>query len=365
MADETIIENEKPQPKRSETGKPSTASTNQAKPAAANASGSKPKAGVIAGAAVAGAAAAGAAGVAFGASRPFQAFAKGFGEDESEPTAEEAQAAEAGNAQEAVAASSDSQESEVMFEDMQEADVSSDSLGASSAAGATTRVVGHGLDVATSVDDSMSFSEAFAAARHEVGAGGIFEWHGQTYGTYYENEWNHMSQADKDQYWADVHYTTSHMDDNMAEVQPEIPVEEEQGPYINDEGELVLTPENVIGEGDLDGDGIADIAIVDVDGNEIPDLLLDTTGDGQYDTLAQDVVVVNDEIVLPTGGVTDINGATVIDNCVDLDEDMEFECDDSDYDTTMEDNPDLDLLASNTIDPNIPIDNNMDMGQFV
>lgn len=67
------------------------------------------------------------------------------------------------------------------------------------------------MQVATSVDDSMSFSEAFAAARREVGAGGLFVWHGQTYGTYYKEEWDAMSEADKEEYWADVNHTTSHL----------------------------------------------------------------------------------------------------------------------------------------------------------
>ena len=73
------------------------------------------------------------------------------------------------------------------------------------------------MEVATSVDDSMTFSEAFAAARHEVGPGGLFTWHGHTYGTYYAEEWNAMSEDDKEQYWADVHETTSHLNENSAE----------------------------------------------------------------------------------------------------------------------------------------------------
>ena len=39
----------------------------------------------------------------------------------------------------------------------------------------------------------MSFGEAFAAARAEVGPNGVFEWNGGYYGTYYENEWADMS----------------------------------------------------------------------------------------------------------------------------------------------------------------------------
>lgn len=53
------------------------------------------------------------------------------------------------------------------------------------------------IDVADSVNDSMSFGEAFAAARAEVGPGGVFEWHGQTYNTYNAGEWNAMSDEQK------------------------------------------------------------------------------------------------------------------------------------------------------------------------
>lgn len=54
--------------------------------------------------------------------------------------------------------------------------------------------------MAHNVNDEMTFSEAFAAARAEVGPGGVFEWHGQLYGTYYAAEWDHMSQDEKDAY---------------------------------------------------------------------------------------------------------------------------------------------------------------------
>jgi hypothetical protein len=46
----------------------------------------------------------------------------------------------------------------------------------------------------------MSFNEAFAAARSEVGAGGVFEWRGQVYGTYYGDEWNAMTDEEKDDF---------------------------------------------------------------------------------------------------------------------------------------------------------------------
>ena len=76
---------------------------------------------------------------------------------------------------------------------------------------------GHTMEVSHSVDDSMSFSQAFAAARHDVGAGGLFVWHGHTFGTYYGNEWNAMSPEEKDQYWADVNHTTSGINEEIAQ----------------------------------------------------------------------------------------------------------------------------------------------------
>ena len=63
-----------------------------------------------------------------------------------------------------------------------------------------------GLHVAH-VDDSLSFSEAFAEAREQVGAGGVFEWHGKVYGTYYENEWNSMSAAERAEWQSKVDYS--------------------------------------------------------------------------------------------------------------------------------------------------------------
>ena len=53
-----------------------------------------------------------------------------------------------------------------------------------------------GLKVAT-VDDSMSFREAFESARAQVGAGGVFTWRGNIFNTYTADEWKAMSNDDK------------------------------------------------------------------------------------------------------------------------------------------------------------------------
>jgi hypothetical protein len=49
------------------------------------------------------------------------------------------------------------------------------------------------VPIAEGINDDMSFSQAFATAREEVGAGGVFFWHDGVYGTYYPNEWKGLS----------------------------------------------------------------------------------------------------------------------------------------------------------------------------
>lgn len=68
------------------------------------------------------------------------------------------------------------------------------------------------VSVATSVNDNMSFGEAFAAARAEVGAGGVFEWHGGIYNTYYEDEWASMSAADRAEFGSHFSWNDHHND---------------------------------------------------------------------------------------------------------------------------------------------------------
>ena len=90
--------------------------------------------------------------------------------------------------------------------------------------GETGEANAEGLQVAKGIDDNQSFGEAFAAAREEVGPGGVFHWRGGLYGTYTESEWNSMSQADRDAFNSQAvgeatgteadasHYTTTQHD---------------------------------------------------------------------------------------------------------------------------------------------------------
>ncbi len=55
-------------------------------------------------------------------------------------------------------------------------------------------------NISTSTSDDISFNEAFAAARAEMGSGGAFEWYGNLYSTYTEEEWGNMSDEQRDDY---------------------------------------------------------------------------------------------------------------------------------------------------------------------
>lgn len=97
-----------------------------------------------------------------------------------------------------------------------------------------------GLKVAT-VDDSMSFSQAFEAARAQVGAGGVFTWHGNIFNTYTADEWKAMSNDAKHQFAEQVkpQISASDIDTHqlVAHVAPEEGVNVQQEPSVSVEVE--------------------------------------------------------------------------------------------------------------------------------
>ena len=82
---------------------------------------------------------------------------------------------------------------------------------------------GESISLAHVDTTDMSFNEAFAAARAEVGSNGVFEWHGGYYGTYHSDEWAEKSDEFKQAFgshdWASEFETESIA---MAEVEVEL-----------------------------------------------------------------------------------------------------------------------------------------------
>lgn len=85
-------------------------------------------------------------------------------------------------------------------------------------------VVNEEIKVAQVTADN--FNDAFAQARAQVGAGGVFEYNGQLYGTYLEDEWNEMSTQERADYYnrvADAHPNyASHSTPSTHSGQPQV-----------------------------------------------------------------------------------------------------------------------------------------------
>lgn len=147
-------------------------------------------------------------------------------------------------------------------------------------------MVDSGMSWAHGVSDDMSYAEAFSAARAEVGPGGVFEWRGQLYGTYYGNEWDAMSPEERDDFnhhfsWSHE-TTTSAADSHMAEVDDDsdsIPEDDLLASVDDDE----IDP---IPDGDIDS--IPDGDLVPDDDDSIP-------GDDLIPEVDEDVDLISDD----------------------------------------------------------------------
>lgn len=144
------------------------------------------------------------------------------------------------------------------------------------------------------VSDNWTFSEAFDEARRQVGAGGVFSWHGGIYGTYYEHEWERMSDAQQSAFLRSIHPQVGVEQvraDLLDETHPDVVVninvnhfhgaqatqEEQYEPiFDNDDDVYILGHEyDVLGYGqvqghdavslDIDSDGVADVVLIDAD----------------------------------------------------------------------------------------------------
>ena len=209
------------------------------------------------------------------------------------------------------------------------------------------------VPVASSVSDDMSFSEAFAAARTEVGSGGVFEWHGNIYSTFTEEEWNGMTPEQRDEYGSHFSWhsdashdtaSTSHSSDTSNDAPTAEEVEVVAANNNNEQGNQdheVTTEEVEVAEvsqvnHDEDGnevlvsDGNDDIDVVDVepevevlgvvhddesganigglvvDGQEV--VLIDVDGDTTFDVMGADV---NGDQQLTQEEFVDISGQNI------------------------------------------------------
>jgi hypothetical protein len=148
------------------------------------------------------------------------------------------------------------------------------------------------ISIAESVNDDMTFDEAFAAARAEVGAGGAFEWRGGVYGTYYAEEWESMSAEEKAEFGDQFEFIAADeaepepidvtVDELLAAEDEVVAVPE---PAVDPEPEIEVEVDNVYHVEDAHGNEASFIEVA-VDGEDVH--LVDEDGDGVIDVMVYD-----------------------------------------------------------------------------
>ena len=172
------------------------------------------------------------------------------------------------------------------------------------------------VSVASSVSDDMSFSEAFTAARTEVGSGGVFEWHGIIYSTFTEDEWNGMTAEQIDEYGSHFSWhsdnsstetassTHSSTSSHSAHATDEVEVSEvTQASHTEEVAVVDVDPEVEVLGVVHDEESGANIAGLAVDGQEV--VLIDVNGDETFDVMGADV---NGDQQLSQDEIVDISG---------------------------------------------------------
>lgn len=155
-----------------------------------------------------------------------------------------------------------------------------------------TVYIDESVSIAENVNDDMSFDEAFAAARAEVGAGGAFEWRGGVYGTYYAEEWESMSAEEKAEFGDQFEFVAAEDDelepidvtvDELLAAENEVVAVPE--PAVDPEPEIEVEVDNVYHVEDAHGNE-ASFVDVEVGGEDV--LLIDEDGDGVIDVMVYD-----------------------------------------------------------------------------
>ena len=179
--------------------------------------------------------------------------------------------------------------------------------------GETSHTLENGLQVAA-VNDDLSCGEAFAQARAEVGPGGVFHWHGGIYNTYTAAEWNAMSVEQKHDFAQQVkpevsvdeistptdanthvvveHHVYHHEEapataevHQAAETTGDVQIASQQSSGSSDDDVHIVGYGSVDGHTavtlDIDNDGAADVAIIDINDNhdlDSQDVIVDAEG---------------------------------------------------------------------------------------
>lgn len=151
------------------------------------------------------------------------------------------------------------------------------------------------------VTDDMTFGDAFAAARADVGCGGTFLWHGGVYGTYNAAEWNELT-ADEQAAWqstirwnevAEYQNSVATTADSTTTAEPMPAINEISGQSTDEEHEQTQNPGDesepttiepeeeeapiVSGDSESEAQDLTPVSLDEIDFDDIDDPAIDET----------------------------------------------------------------------------------------
>ncbi len=141
--------------------------------------------------------------------------------------------------------------------------------------------------------DNMSFREAFDAARAELGAGGVFRWHGNIYNTYTAEEWNAKTAKEQDDFAEQVGAEIS-----AEDVDTDVSIVSNNNVNTNESAvseQAAETTENadddvrVLGYGDVTLDNGRTVTVEELEVNGQRVAVIDVDQDGEADLAMTDL----------------------------------------------------------------------------
>lgn len=156
--------------------------------------------------------------------------------------------------------------------------------------------------------DNMSFREAFDAARAELGAGGVFRWHGNIYNTYTAEEWNAKTAKEQDDFAEQVGAEIS-----AEDVDTDVSIVSNNNVNTNESAvseQAAETTENadddvrVLGYGDVTLDNGRTVTVEELEVNGQRVAVIDVDQDGEADLAMTDL---NNNQKMDEGEVIDLH----------------------------------------------------------
>ena len=141
--------------------------------------------------------------------------------------------------------------------------------------------------------DNMSFRDAFGAARAELGAGGVFRWHGNIYNTYTAEEWNAKTAKEQDDFAEQVgaEISAEDVDTDVSivsnnNVNTNEPAVSEKAAETTENAEADV---RILGRGDVTLDNGHTVTVEELEVNGQRVAVIDVDQDGEADLAMTDL----------------------------------------------------------------------------